>query len=180
MPEASPPIWGVVGQFETPETLREAARRVREAGYQHFEAYTPFDVPDVRAAMGLKRSWLPAVVLVAGIGGAAGGFGMQWFSAVYHHPINVGGRPFFSWPAFIPITFELGGLLASATAVLAVFAFARLPMPYHPVFNTPGFDRASQDRFFLAIEQRDEKFDLESARRLLTEAGALEVSIVEA
>lgn len=180
MPEASPRIWGVVGQFATPQSLREAARRVCQAGYIHFEAYTPFDVPDVREAMGLKRSWLPALVLAAAIAGAAGGFGMQCFSATYHYPLNIGGRPFFSWPAFIPITFELGVLAASTVAVLAVFALSRLPMPYHPVFNTPNFHRASQDRFFLAIEQRDEKFEVESARRLLTEAGALEVSVVEA
>lgn len=180
MTQTSPRIWGVVGQFETPGALREAVRRVRQAGYQDFEAYSPFDIPGLRQAMGLKRSRLPALVLGAGITGAAAAFAMQYFSAVIHYPLNVGGRPFFSWPSFIPITFELGVLLASATAVLAVFALARLPMPYHPVFNTPGFERASQDRFFLAIEQRDEKFEVESARRLLAEAGAVEVSVVEA
>ena len=104
---------------------------------------------------------------------------MEWYAMAHLYPLNVGGRPLNSWPNFIPVTFELTVLIASASAFLAVFLLSRLPQPYHPVFNVPEFERASIDRFFLCIETTDPKFDREQTRKFLESLKPHKVSEVE-
>jgi hypothetical protein len=161
------PLFGLLAEFDSPADLVEAARRTREAGYSRLDAYSPFPIHEMTAALGLRRTRLPIVVLIGGLTGTATALLMQWFSASVHYPINVAGRPLASWPMFIPITFELTILFASFTAVLGMLGANRLPMPYHPVFNAPRFAMASRDRFFLSIEAADSIFDLTRTRDFL-------------
>ena len=164
---ARAPLYGLLAVFDSPADLVEAARRTREAGYSRVDAYSPFPIHEMTAALGLRRTRLPMVVLIGGLTGTATALLMQWFASVVHYPINVAGRPLASWPMFIPITFELTILFASFTAVLGMLGANKLPMPYHPVFNAPRFAMASRDRFFLSIEAADPIFDLTKTRDFL-------------
>jgi hypothetical protein len=164
---SKPTIYGLMAEFTSPEALLEAARRAYGEGYRRMDAYSPFPVEGLAEAIGFRRNLLPLIVLIGGIAGAAGGFYLQYWISVSDYPLNIGGRPLNSWPAFIPVTFELTILLAALSAVLGLLALNGLPMPYHPVFNVERFELASRNRFFLCIEARDAKFDRETTRRFL-------------
>ena len=153
------PIYGLIAEFETAEQILEATRRARERGYRRMDAYTPYPVEGLATELGLERTRVPMVVLIGGLVGAAAGYFMQYWAMAIDYPLNVGGKPYNSWPAFIPITFELMVLVAAFAAILGMFFLNGLPQPYHPVFNVPRFARASQDRFFLCIEATDPRFD---------------------
>jgi hypothetical protein len=171
-------IYGLVAEFIEPEGLLTAVRGVREAGYQEIDTFTPFPIAELGAALGLPRTRLPALVLIGGLSGASLGFLLQTYAHVFDYPWNVGGRPYWSWQAFIPITFELGILFAALSAVFGMLALNRLPQPYHPVFNTPGFRRASVDRFFLVVEAADPRYNREQTSALLRKLGAFKVDEV--
>jgi hypothetical protein len=175
----APELYGVMAEFATPEGLLAAIRASRQAGYQELEAYTPYPIEAVWEEIGHHRSKVPLLVLVGGILGGLGGFALQYWTSVIEYPLNIGGRPFNSWPAFVVPTFECTILAAAATAVLGMFFLNGLPSPYHPVFNVPRFAAASRDRYFLVIKTTDEKFDRDDARRLLATVPASEVSDVE-
>ncbi len=144
-----------------------ATRKARQAGYRQMDAYTPYTVEGLATELGMKRSRIPSIVLIAGLVGAATGFFMQVYSMAVSYPFNSGGKPYNSWPAFIPVTFELMVLVASLAAFLAMILLNGLPHPNHPVFNVPEFLRASQDRFFLCIEAADPLFDLRATTEFL-------------
>jgi hypothetical protein len=167
-----------MAEFHSAEELIEAAHKVHEAGFHHVDAYTPYPIEEVSHALGLHRSKLPLIVLGGGITGGLGGYMLQYWSQVLEYPMNIGGRPFHSWPAFIVPTFEMTILFAALSAVLGMLALNGLPQPYHPVFNVPGFALASRDRYFLVIESRDSKFDVEETRKFLLDLHASEVSEV--
>jgi hypothetical protein len=160
-------LHGLMAEFRQPEEVLAATERAYQAGYRRMDTYTPFPVEGLGEALGRKGTAVPLIVLIGGIVGGLGGYFMQWYAMVIDERVNIGGRPFHSWPAFIPITFELTVLCASLSALVGLFALNRLPQPYHPVFNVPGFQRASQDRFFLCIEAADPTFDLGKTRRFL-------------
>jgi hypothetical protein len=161
------PIYGLMAAFETAAQILQAVRQVRQEGYEHMDAYTPYPVEGLSAELGLERTRVSLVVLVAGLLGAAAGYFMQYWMMGVDYPLNVGGRPYHSWPAFIPITFETTVLVAALAAILGMFFLNRLPMPYHSVFHVPRFARATQDRFFLCIEAIDPKFDRLATRQFL-------------
>jgi Protein of unknown function (DUF3341) len=161
------PIYGLIAEFETAEQILEATRRAREQGYRRMDAYTPYPVEGLATELGLERTRVPMVVLIGGLVGAVAGYFMQYWAMAIDYPINVGGKPYNSWPAFIPITFELMVLVAAFAAILGMFFLNGLPQPYHPVFNVPRFARASQDRFFLCIEATDPRFDRVHTRTFL-------------
>ena len=171
-------LHGLMGEFETPEQLLSAAKKAREAGYKRVDAYTPFPIEGLAEAIGTRRSWVPLITLIGGLGGGLTGFGLQYWVAVITYPMNIGGRSLNSWPAFIPVTFELTVLGASIFAVVGMLALNKLPQPYHPVFNVNRFAAASTDRFFLCIEARDPKFNLGETARFLQGVNAQHVSEV--
>jgi len=172
-------VYGLMAEFETPEDLLAAAERARDAGYQRMDAYTPFPVEGLAEAIGFRRTWLPLIVLVGGIIGCVGGYFLQYWISVIDYPLNIGGRPLHSWPAFVVVTFELTILVAALSAVLGMLALNGLPMPYHPVFNVPRFAFATRDRFFLCIEATDPKFHPDETRRFLERSQPRQISEVE-
>jgi hypothetical protein len=165
---AKPRIHGLLAEFDTPEALIAAAEKVRDAGYRRTDAFSPFPVHGLAEALGLKRTRVALITLICGISGGLGAYGMMWFSSVIAYPLNVGGRPPHSWPAFVPITFELTVLGAAFGALLGMLALNGLPQPYHPLFNVQRFaDHASRECFFIAIDASDAKFDLVETRAFL-------------
>ena len=162
-----PPIYGLLAEFREPTELLRAVRATREAGFRRVDAFTPFPIEEVGEALGLHENRLPFLVLIGGILGGLAGYGMQYWTAVVDYPLNVGGRPFNSWPAFLPITFECIVLGAALACVLGLLALNGLPMPYHPLFNVPRFALSTRDRFFLCIGAGDPLFDRQKTRRFL-------------
>ena len=153
------PLWGLMAEFEGPTEVVEAARKVREDGYRRVDAYSPYPIEELAEALGHHHSWLPLLVLLGGITGCLSGYLLQYWTSAIAYPLNIGGRPIHSWPAFIVPTFEMTILFAAGTAVLGMLALNGLPMPYHPVFNVPRFAFASKDRFFLIVFSSDKKYD---------------------
>jgi Protein of unknown function (DUF3341) len=163
--------YGLLAEFEEHDTLIEAAEKTYAKGYRKLDAFSPFPVEGLAEAIGFRRNRMPLIVLIGGILGGIGAFAMMWFSAVINYPINVGGKPLLSWPAFVPITFELTVLAASLSAVFGMLGLNGLPMPHHPLFYVPEFNRASQDRFFLLIQSDDPLYDPEGSRTFLEGLG---------
>ncbi len=175
---AEPLLHGLMAEFDDPETLVQVTRRAYDEGYRQMDAYSPFPIEELGEALGIHRTAVPLLVLVGGIVGAISGYGLQYWVSAIAYPLNVGGRPFNSWPSFIPVTFEMTVLVAALTAVFGMLALNRLPMPYHPVFNVPRFALATRDRFFLCIESTDPKFDADRTRDFLERFAPREVSEV--
>ena len=175
----APPMYGVIAEFESPSDLVAAARRVYSLGYRRINGYSPYPIEELSEAIGFTHTSLPLIVFIGGLVGGIGGFLMQYYIEVIDYPINVGGKPYNSWPAFIPITFEMTVLVAAFSAVLGMLVLNKLPQPYHPVFNVPNFAMATRDRFFLAVEANDAKFDHAEVVELLKSLNALEVNDVE-
>jgi len=160
-------LYGMMAEFASPHDLLAAASSARSTGYRRLDAFTPFPIEQLSEALGHPPSRGPMLVLIGGIIGALAGYGLQlWISAV-SYPLNVGGRPYNSWPAFIPVTFEVAVLVAGIFTVFGMLALNGLPTPYHPVFNVPRFALASRDRYFLCIESKDAKFDEAATRTFL-------------
>jgi Alternative complex III, ActD subunit len=172
-------LYGLMAEFDDVNALTEAAKRTYAEGYRKMDAYSPFPIEPVWEAMHIHDRPVSFFVLCGGIVGMISGFGLCYWVSTMAYPLNVGGRPLNSWPAFIPVTFELTILIASFCALISMLALNGLPMPYHPVFNVPSFIRASQDRFFLAIEAVDPKFDRTKTFEFLKSLGPREVNEVE-
>src|ERR1700688_4523947 len=161
-------IYGLVAEFPTEHDLIDAVEKTRVAGYRRIEAYTPFPVEGLYEALALKRNNVPLITLIGGLTGGLGGFFFQYWVCVIAYPLNIAGRPLNSWPAFIPVTFELTVLGAALSAVFGMLALNGLPQPYHPLFNVERFAKhATTERFFLCIQARDKKFQLAESSRFL-------------
>jgi len=178
MAKTSHKIFGLMAEFEHGDELLAATRRAYEAGYRKMDAYTPFPIHGLAEAIGFHHSRLPLIVLIGGLTGTLTAFLLQWYPAVIDYPVNIGGRPLNSWPAFVPIMFELTVLFASFSAVFGMLGLNGLPQPYHPVFNVERFQLASKDRFFLCIQSNDPKFDVTQTRQFLEELRPYEIAEV--
>ncbi|HEU0179854.1 MAG TPA: DUF3341 domain-containing protein [Blastocatellia bacterium] len=168
-----------MAEFDSPTAIVAATRRAYAEGYRRMDTYTPFPVEGLAEELHFHRTRVPLIVLLGGLIGCLGGFLLQYWIAAIYWPVNIGGKPLNSWPMFIPVTFELTVLLAALSAVLGMLALNGLPHPYHPVFNVPRFALASQDRFFLCIEESDPRFDRAATRDFLESLSPREVSDVE-
>lgn len=166
-------LYGLLAEFQQPDALLEAARTAYVAGYRKMNGYTPFPVPGLSQALGQKPSRVPLITLIGGILGGSAGYGMLYYASVVSYPINVGGRPLHSWPAFIPITFEMTVLGGACAAFFGMLALNGLPHPHHPLFNVAAFSLASRDRFFLCIQAGDPLFQIDQTGRFLAKLGAL-------
>jgi hypothetical protein len=165
-------IYGVMGEFDSAQTLLDAARRVMAEGFTKVEAYTPVPVEELNDVIHKKRTILPKISLAGGLTGMATGFALQYWASTIEYPMNIGGRPFASWPAFVIPSYELTILFSALATAIGMIALNGLPQPYHPVFNAPRFSLASSDKFFLVIEAVDPKFDTSASSRLLESIGA--------
>ncbi len=160
-------LYGLLAEFGTPEALLRAARAMRAQGYRYVNAYSPFPIEGLAEGLGMRGSRIPLITLIGGITGGLTGYALPYYVSVISYPINVGGRPLNSWPAFVPIVFELTVLFAALFTLVGLLVLNGLPMPYHPVFNVAAFARGSRDRFFLCVEARDPHFDRLGTRELL-------------
>jgi Protein of unknown function (DUF3341) len=172
------PIYGLLAEFDTPKDLIAAGERTRDAGYQKIDAFSPFPVEGLAEAIGFHHDLVPLITLIGGIIGGSTGYLMQYWMAAVNYPLNIGGKPPHSWPAFIIITFEMTILFAGISAVLGMLALNGLPMPYHPVFNVPRFAFATKDRFFLIVFASDKKYDPVGTRQFLESLGPRSIAEV--
>ncbi len=164
---SEPEYFGLMAEFGDPDELVEKTRKAYEAGYRHMDAYTPFPIHGLSEALGIRRNLVPYIVGLGALMGGIGGFMLQFWTNAISYPINIGGRPLNSWPAFMVITFETAVLTAGILGVVGMLALNKLPQPYHPLFKVPNFQRASRDKFFLCIFQTDPRFDMEKTRSFL-------------
>jgi hypothetical protein len=171
-------VYGLMAEFDDPEHLVAAVNKAYEKGYRRMDAYTPFPIHGLQEALRLKNSFVPPLTLFGGIAGAIAGFGLQHFVHVIEYPMNIGGRPNLSWPSFIPITFEVAILTAAMFTIVGMLMLNGLPRPHHPVFNAPGFENASRDKFFLCIEADDDLFDEDETETFLQGCEPQSVSLV--
>jgi hypothetical protein len=172
-------LYGLMAEFDNQTDLLEACANARDAGFKKMDAYTPLPIHGLTDALGWDSTLLQKIVLCGGITGCLAGFGLMYYITMISYPMNVGGKPLFSWPAYVPPTFEMTVLSSAFAAVFGMIAINGLPMPYHPVFNNPRFLMASSDRFFLCIEADDPKFNVETTRKFLEAQKTKEVVSVD-
>jgi hypothetical protein len=175
----APVVVGVMGEFAEVDSVVRAARRIRAAGFTHWDVHSPFPIHGIDAAMGTKPTILPWLVLGGGLAGLVTGLGLQWFTNAFDFKFMVSGKPYMSLPAFIPVVFELAVLFAALTAVFGMFLLNLLPMLYNPLLKSERFRRVTSDRFFIVIDAADPKFDAVKVADLMRELGATAVEKVE-
>ena len=174
-----PAVYGLLAEFDDPNSLVQAAKRVYAAGYRRIDTFSPYPIEEAWEAIGHHDRRLSLIVLVGGITGMLSGLALEeWVSAVAY-PVNIAGKPLNSWPQFIPVIFELTILFAALSAVIGMIVLNGLPQPYHPAFNVARFEHASRDKFFLIVESEDPKFDRQATADFLKGLNASEVSEVE-
>jgi hypothetical protein len=169
---------GCLAEFTSAEALLHAIRALQEHKYRRLDAYTPYPVEGLHEALGLSRSWIDWLVFPLAFGGAGVGYIIQWYVSGVSYPLNVGGRNLYAWPTWIPITFETGVLVGGVGTFVLFFLLARLPRLWQPLFDVEGFESASNDRFWLAIDQREMSVPGERELGLLKSLGASRVALV--
>jgi hypothetical protein len=174
-PVSAPALYGLLAEFDSPEALVGAAKRVSAAGYTRADGFSPIPIHGLAEAFGFRERLVAPIILAGGLIGLATGYGLQYWTQVIAYPMNIGGRPEWSWVAWIPPMFELTVLFAATAGVVGMLALNGLPQPYHPVFNAARFSLASQDKFFLVIEASDPKFRLDETRSFLASLKPREV-----
>jgi hypothetical protein len=172
-------LWGVLVEFEDAESLLPAVERVRDAGFKKWDVHSPLPLHGLDDAMGLDFTKLPWITLAAGLAGVVAALLLQWYTNAYNYPIIVSGKPFFSLPANIPVTFEVAVLFAAVATVGGLFALNGLPLLYHPLFRKKRFRRVTSDRFFITIKAADPKFDPEATMEFLESLGGSAIERVE-
>ena len=176
---ASSPVHGVIAEFATPEAAARAARSMRESGFKKLEAYGPFPSDELATAIGFRENKIARCVLIGGIVGGLTGYALQYWASFLDYPHNIGGRPYNSWPSFIPIVFELTVLFATLTGIVSLLVLNRLPRLSHPVFSVPAFTHASTDHFFVCVRSVETEFDPVKVRILLEKFEPLSISLID-
>ncbi len=176
--QLSPALYGILAEFDSSTDLVYATKAAYAAGYRKMDAYSPFPIEEASEALGFHKSRVPLIVLLGGLLGGLSGFGLQYWINVISYPLNIGGKPYDSWPAFIVPTFEMTILFAGLSGVFGMFALNGLPMPYHPLFNVDRFSAVTRDKFFLCVEAADPKFDLVDTMRFMESLKPLSISEV--
>ena len=171
-------IYGLLAQFNSPKELLNAAKEVKDEGYIDFDCHTPFPVHGLDDAMGLKRSIIGYIVGAGCVIGASAGLLLQWWSSTIEYPIVISGKPFFSWQAYMIITFVLMILGGAFASLIGMFHLNRMPTFHHSLFNSENFKKATDDGFFLSIESKDPQFDLEESIDLLKSLGGTKIEEV--
>ena len=179
MPDGKGKPWGAVAEFANGQDLLQAAQKTVAAGYRYVDAWTPFYVHGMKEAIGRTRSRLPLFTLAGGLTGLAAAAMLQFYLMTYYYPTNVGGKEYRSWEAFTPIFFELTVLVAGFFTFFAWIGLCNLPRYFHPLDNHPTFNRSTQGGFFLTVEAKDEKFELDGTRAFLESLGGKHVAVVE-
>ncbi|HKD84535.1 MAG TPA: DUF3341 domain-containing protein [Terriglobales bacterium] len=172
------PIYGLMAEFENSTELVKATKAAYAAGYRKMDAYSPFPIDEASEALGFHKTRVPLIVLVGGLLGGSGAYALQYWINCISYPLNVGGRPWHSWPAFIVPTFEMTVLFGGLAGVFGMFALNGLPMPHHPVFNVDEFARVTRDRFFLCVEAADPQFDVVGTMKFMQSLNPLSISEV--
>ena len=172
-------LYGLMAEFDTPGQLLKAAHKIREAGYTRTDAYSPFPIHGLAEAIGFRERAVAPIVLAGGLTGLIAGYGLEYWTQVIQYPLNIGGRPYHAWVNFIPPAFETTILFAAFAAVFGMLALNGLPQPYHPVFAAKRFALATSEKFFLAIEATDPKFDVKATRDFLASLSSREVVELE-
>ncbi len=158
--------YGIMAEFKGPEALMDAVRAAKRAGYTRLDAFSPFPLSDLAKELGVRTAVIPWTALIAALAGGFIQYSSQYWMNAVDYPLNVGGRPLNSWPAFIPASIIVAILWAGAATLIGLLLILRLPRLHHPVFAVPGFERASEDRFFLCIMQDDPTFDRDAIYEL--------------
>lgn len=172
-------LWGLAGEFPEVDRFLRAVEEVRKAGFTYFDAHSPIPVHGLDEAMEIRPSRLPKAVFIGGLLGCLGGLGLQWWTNAIDYPFRISGKPLFALPPAIPVVFELTVLFSAVSAVLLLFVANRQPEFYHPLFALPAFVGSTDDRFFVVIEARDQKFDEKAVKELFLQLGAVAVHPVE-
>ena len=170
--------YGLMAEFDNVNDVVTAARRVYGAGYRKIDAYSPFPLEELSEAIGFHKNGVALVCLIGGLLGGSAAFALQWWINNVGYPVNIGGRPLNSWPSFIIVTFEMTILFSGLSAVFGMLALNGLPMPYHPVFNVPQFERVTKDHFFIVIFSSDKNYDAAQTRKFLEDLGPISVAEV--
>jgi len=168
----------VLARFADAPALFAAAKKVRDAGYSKFDCHSPFPIHGMDTAMGLKRSPLGWIIGLAAIGGTASALWLQWWTSSVDYPLVISGKPFFSYQAYLPITFGLGVLAAAIIALVGMLVLNKLPRWHHPIFNSEQFEAASDDSFFVSIDSADPQFDESKTGAFLESIGGADIEVV--
>tara|TARA_B100000029_G_scaffold460552_1_gene491605 strand:+ start:1227 stop:1784 length:558 start_codon:yes stop_codon:yes gene_type:complete len=172
-------IYGILAEFENPHDLLIAAENVRDTGYINFDCFSPFPIHGMDDAMGLNRSILGYIVGFGALSGAAAGLFLQWWASTIAYPIVISGKPFFSWQAYMIITFILMVLGGALSSLLGMFHLNRMPTYHHPLFNSANFEKATDDGFFICIEYDDPSFDVDETKLFLENIGGKNIEFVD-
>ena len=171
--------YGIIAAFDTTPELYRACEKMRDAGYSHWDALTPFPIHGLDAAMGLRRSRVPRFSLLGGVTGFCTGMSFIWWANAYEYPLIVGGKPFFSPMFAFPISYELTILFTAFTTIAGMFFLNKLPMHYHPILKAPQYVRAMDDRFYIVIEANDPKYNAAATRAFLEQIGGVDIAELE-
>ncbi len=166
---------GTVGLFDDPDSLLEAARQVRDAGYRKWDCHTPYPIHGLDQAMGLRESPIPYICLTAGFIGVGVAMWMQWWMDAVDYPVRIGGKPLFSWPAFVPITFELFVLFAALATMGSILVFCRLGKWHSPLHDSGIMADVTSHRFAVVLDRADAVYDRQAADSLLAGAGCQDI-----
>jgi hypothetical protein len=169
----------LLAEYDSPSALLQAAEKMRDAGYKHFDCHSPFPIHGLNQAMGLKRSSLGYIVGIAAIIGFTAAITLQWWTSTIAYPIVISGKPLFSYQAFVPVTFALAVLFSAIAVTLGMLIMNRLPQFFHPIFSSERFKKVTDDGFFISVESKDLLFDQEKTKSLLESSGGHNIELIE-